>query len=83
MSIGSKRRSAQTVTSWGTKFTIADLTAAVVMTAILRPPEFPYPLPEPWPAALIELRESIVHRPGCQWVLDIYARHRGQSQEVM
>ncbi|MGB8330115.1 MAG: glutathione S-transferase family protein [Polyangiales bacterium] len=66
----------------GDRFTIADLTAAAVMTAILRPPEFPYPLPEPWPAALVELRESIIDRPGCRWVLDIYRRHRGQSQEV-
>jgi len=66
----------------GDRFTIADLTAAAVMTAILRPPEFPYPLPEPWPAALVELRTSIVDRPGCQWVLDIYRRHRGRSREV-
>jgi glutathione S-transferase len=66
----------------GARFTIADLTAAAVMTAILRPPQFPYPLPEPWPAALVELRESVVHRPGCQWVLDIYARYRGRSQEI-
>lgn len=31
----------------GDRFGVADLSAAAVMTAIIRPPEFPYPLPEP------------------------------------
>lgn len=66
----------------GDRFGIADLTAAAVMTAIIRPPEFPYPLPEPWPAELVELRESIAHRAGFRWVLGVYARHRGRSREV-
>lgn len=66
----------------GDRFTIADLTAASVMTAIIRPPEFSYPLPEPWPAALAELRAGVAGRPGFQWVLDIYSRHRGASFEL-
>jgi glutathione S-transferase len=66
----------------GDSFTIADLTAAAVMTAILRPPEFPYALPEPWPEALVALRASILDRPGSRWVLDTYRRHRGISHEV-
>jgi glutathione S-transferase len=65
----------------GNRFGLADLTAAAVMTAIIRPPEFSYPLPEPWPAELIELRASIARRPGFEWVLDIYRRHRGPSSE--
>ena len=67
----------------GDSFSVADLTAAAVMTALLRPPEFPYPLPEPWPPALIELRARIAERAGSRWVLDLYRRHRGVSSEVV
>jgi glutathione S-transferase len=66
----------------GDSFSIADLTAAAVMTAIIRPAQFPYPLPEPWPQELIDLRGSVAERPGFRWVLDIYARHRGSSSEL-
>ena len=66
----------------GDRFTIADLAAAAVMTAIIRPSQFSYPLPEPWPPELVHLREEYSRRPGFQWVLDIYARHRGASAEV-
>ena len=64
-------------------FTVADLCAASIMTAIIRPPQFPYPLPQPWPDELHELRERHAQRPGFKWVLDIYARHRGTSAEVV
>ncbi|GMU53682.1 MAG: hypothetical protein AMXMBFR33_28280 [Candidatus Xenobia bacterium] len=60
----------------GGSFSLADLTAAAVMTALIRPPEFSYPLPEPWPPALVELRESLAERPGFKWVLDVYRRFR-------
>ena len=66
----------------GDRFGVADLAAAAIMTAIVRPPEFPYPLPEPWPAELVELRESVSTRFGFRWVLDVYARHRGTSSEI-
>jgi glutathione S-transferase len=67
----------------GDCFSVADLTAAAVMTAIIRPPEFSYSLPEPWPQALIDLRARIAHHPGFEWVLDIYRRHRGASSEIV
>ncbi len=67
----------------GDRFGVADLAVASVMTAILRPPEFPYPLPEPWPEALVALRASVADRPGCKWVMDIYRRHRGTSAEIL
>jgi len=67
----------------GESFGVADLAVASVMTAILRPPEFPYPLPEPWPPQLIELRASIIERAGCQWVMNVYRRHRGRSAEIV
>lgn len=66
----------------GEQFGVADLAAAAVMTAIIRPPQFPYPLPEPWPQELIELRESMADHPAFQWVLGIYARHRGNTCEI-
>jgi glutathione S-transferase len=66
----------------GDRFGVADLAAAAVMTAIIRPPEFPYPLPEPWPQELVDVRASVADHPACRWVLDIYARHRGASSEI-
>jgi glutathione S-transferase len=66
----------------GDRFSVADLTAAAVMTALLRPPEFPYPLPEPWPPALVELRESIAEHAASRWIMELYRRHRGVSREV-
>lgn len=67
----------------GNHFTLADLCAAAVMTAIIRPPEFPYPLAQPWPDELHALRDSLSHRPGFQWVLEIYTRHRCASAETV
>ena len=66
----------------GHSFTIADLAAAAVMTAIIRPPQFSYPLPEPWPPELTHLRDACASRPGFKWVCEIYARHRGASAEI-
>jgi len=66
----------------GDRFSIADLTAAAVMSGIIRPPQFSYPLPEPWPQELVDLRGSVSHRAGFQWVLGIYQRHRGASCEI-
>jgi len=66
----------------GDRFGVADLAVASVMTALLRPPEFPYPLPEPWPPELVELRESLAHRDGYRWVMQVYAKHRGTSCET-
>jgi glutathione S-transferase len=66
----------------GERFGIADLSAAAVMTAIIRPPEFSYPLPEPWPPALAALRASVAQRAGFRWVQEIYRAHRGRSFEI-
>ncbi len=66
----------------GERFSVADLTAASILSALLRPPEFPYALPEPWPEELLELRESVARRAASQWALSIYAGHRGISAEV-
>jgi len=67
----------------GDAFSVADLTAAAVMTAIVRPPQFSYALPEPWPQELLDLRGSVADRAGFRWVLDMYERHRGTSSEIV
>jgi glutathione S-transferase len=66
----------------GDRFGLADLVAAAIMSAIVRPPQFSYPLPEPLPEPLVALRESLAGRRGYQWVMETYARHRGPSAEV-
>lgn len=66
----------------GNRFTVADLAVASILSGIVRPPEFPYPLPEPIPPELAELQASTADHPGARWVRDIYARHRGVSAEV-
>ncbi|MBK7579143.1 MAG: glutathione S-transferase [Myxococcales bacterium] len=67
----------------GDSFSVADLTAAAVMTAIIRPKQFSYPLPEPWPKELVAMKQSLSDRSGFDWVEDIYARHRGASAELV
>ena len=66
----------------GERFGVADLAAAAMMTAVIRPPQFPYPLPEPWPPELVELRASVSGHPAFHWVLGIYALHRDKSCEI-
>jgi glutathione S-transferase len=66
----------------GDAFSVADLTAAAVFTAILRPKGFPYPLPEPWPKELVDLKASVAGRAGSKWVDEMYAKQRGSSAEI-
>ena len=66
----------------GDRFTVADLTAAARLSPIVRPPEFPYRLPERWPPAVEEFRDSIRDRPAFRWAEEIYRRHRGSSAAV-
>lgn len=60
----------------GDSFTVADLVAASIMSGIVRPPQFAYPLPEPWPPDLVALNESVAKHPAFQWVERIYEIHR-------
>jgi len=65
----------------GTSFSVADLTAAALLSPVVCPPEFPYPLPaasEPF----VRFRERIGHERVCEWCRFIYAKHRGRSSEV-
>ena len=63
----------------GESFTVADLTAASILSPIVMPPEFPYIKlhPDERTAESRRFRDSLKDRPGFKWVEDIYARHRG------
>jgi glutathione S-transferase len=68
----------------GQSFTVADLTAASILSPIVVPPEFPYIKlqPDERTALFRRFRDSIKDHPGFRWVEDTYARHRGTSAEV-
>lgn len=60
----------------GDAFSVADLTAAALFTPVIDPPQRPY-LPPSQPAAVLALRDELLARPAGQWVVEMYARHRG------
>ena len=68
----------------GNSFTVADLTAASILSLIVVPPEFPYIKvhPDERTAQFRRFRDSLRDRPGFKWVEDMYARHRGASADV-
>jgi glutathione S-transferase len=68
----------------GDSFTVADLTAAAILSPLVRPPEFPYHQVDPArdPEDLKRWRETLTERPAFKYVLEMYARHRGASAEV-
>ena len=67
----------------GDRFTVADLTAAALLSPIVRPPEFPYKAAMPLPEPGVKVRESVSSHPAFQWTLKIYREHRGESAEVV
>ena len=66
----------------GDHFTVADLTAAALLSPVVMPHEFPYPLLRDLPESAARYRTSLARRTGFRWAADIYRRHRGQSHEV-
>jgi glutathione S-transferase len=68
----------------GDAFSVADLTAAAVLSVVFCPPEFPYHqvAPERFPEGLRRWREPLTERPAFRYVMDMYARHRGTSAEL-
>ncbi|HEX8068298.1 MAG TPA: glutathione S-transferase [Thermoleophilaceae bacterium] len=64
----------------GDSFSVADLAGAALLAPVVWPPEYPDPAwgDEGFRAALAELRGSFSGRPGFEWVLETYRRHRGQ-----
>jgi len=66
----------------GERFTVADLTAAALLSPLVRPPEFPYKAAGPIPEPLAQIRDSLSAHPAFQWTLRTYRQHRGESAEV-
>lgn len=60
----------------GERFSIADLTAAALLSPAVMPAEFPLEIPEPRPRALVAWTDRWRVHPGGRWVLDMYHRHR-------
>jgi len=66
----------------GDRFTVADLTAAALLSPLVRPPEFPYKTPAPVPEPLAKIRDAVSTHPAFRWTLETYRQHRGESAEV-
>jgi glutathione S-transferase len=60
----------------GDRFSVADLAAAALFTPLIRPPERPF-MPDAVSPPLERFGDELMARPGGQWVLDTYRRHRG------
>ena len=63
-------------------FTVADLSAAALLGALLQPPEIQYPLQVELPPYLQDYRATLLRHPALQWAAGIYRVHRGRSAEV-
>jgi len=63
-------------------FSVADLTAAALLGALLRPPEIQYPLQVELPPYLQDYRATLLRHPAAQWAAGIYRLHRGRSAEI-
>jgi len=66
----------------GETFTVADLTAAALLGALLQPPEIQYPLQVELPLYLQEYRATLLRHPTAQWAAGIYRLHRGYSAAI-
>ena len=63
----------------GDQFSIADLTAAVVLFAAALPEEYPVAFPSPRPPGVDRWLQRWADHPGTAWVREMYRRHRGGS----
>jgi len=66
----------------GEAFTVADLTAAAMLSPLLQPPEIQYPVRVELPPYLRDYRATLLRHPAAQWAAEIYRLHRGRSAEV-
>jgi glutathione S-transferase len=66
----------------GDALTVADLTAAAMLSPLLQPPEIQYPLRVELPPYLQDYRSALLQHPATQWAAGIYRLHRGSSAEV-
>ncbi len=66
----------------GESFSVADLTAAALLSPLVLPREFPYQPPVPLPNPARSFREALASRAAFRWAEEMYRRHRGTSAEV-
>ncbi len=66
----------------GDRFSVADLTAAALLSPLLVAPEYPYAFPGPLPEPAASFRASLAARRAFTWARDMYRRHRGRSAEI-
>jgi len=64
------------------RFTVADLTAAALLSPLVRPAEFPYQSAGAVPEPFAKIRDSLSTHPAFQWTLQTYRDHRGESAEI-
>jgi glutathione S-transferase len=64
------------------RFTVADLTAAALLSPLVKPPEFPYQSDAALAEPFAKIRESLSTRRAFRWTLETYRQHRGSSAEV-
>jgi glutathione S-transferase len=62
----------------GDSFTVADLTAATLFTPLIAAPQRQFQPPR-IAAPLVPFQQELTDRPGGQWLLEMFARHRGTS----
>jgi len=75
-------RSARTGFLVGERFSVADLTAAALLSPVCFPPESPVRLPEPRSEGARTWLARWAALPGTAWVAEAYRRHRGTSSAV-
>jgi glutathione S-transferase len=63
----------------GDRFSVADLTAAALLSPAVMPSQFPYAVPEPRSAGLQRWLSRWNGHPGAAWVAEMYRKHRGSS----
>jgi len=56
--------------------------SATLLSPVVIPKELQYPIPDPLPPSVTEIRQSLSHHEAWRWVEEIYRRHRGTSMEV-
>lgn len=66
----------------GDTFSVADLTAAALLSPAVMPREFPYQPKQPMGRAFQGWLARWAGHRGAEWVRTMYARHRGSSAEV-
>jgi glutathione S-transferase len=65
----------------GTRFSLADLTAASTLAVLAQPPASPMAAPQPHGAAFEALLQRFAEHPAIAWTRQLYARHRGASRD--